>query len=83
MAPEIDGKVYITEIEGATEDSMPAPGTLATVEIIDAQDYDLVGRILDSALVPDQLNNEPMARSAIGTGHFALVGWLAARSLPL
>jgi ribosomal protein S12 methylthiotransferase len=49
MAPEIDGKVYITEIEGATEDSMPAPGTLATVEITDAQDYDLVGRVIEYA----------------------------------
>jgi ribosomal protein S12 methylthiotransferase len=47
MAPEIDGKVYITEIVGATEDSMPAPGTLATVEITRAQAYDLFGRVLD------------------------------------
>jgi ribosomal protein S12 methylthiotransferase len=47
MAPEIDGKVYITEIAGATEDSMPAPGTLATVEITAAQAYDLVARVVD------------------------------------
>lgn len=47
MAPEIDGTVYITEIEGATEDSTPAPGTLATVELTEAHDYDLVGRVVD------------------------------------
>ena len=52
MAPEIDGKVYITEIEGATEDSMPAPGTLAAVEITEAQDYDLVGRVVEYAQEP-------------------------------
>jgi ribosomal protein S12 methylthiotransferase len=47
MAPEIDGTVYITEIEGATQDSTPAPGTLATVELTEAHDYDLVGRVVD------------------------------------
>jgi len=47
MAPEIDGTVYITEIEGATEGSTPAPGTLATVELTEAHDYDLVGRVVD------------------------------------
>jgi ribosomal protein S12 methylthiotransferase len=47
MAPEIDGTVYITEIEGATEDFTPAPGTLATVELTEAHDYDLVGRVVD------------------------------------
>ena len=47
MAPEIDGKIYITDIAGATEDWTPAPGTLASVEITQAQDYDLVGRVVD------------------------------------
>jgi ribosomal protein S12 methylthiotransferase len=53
MAPEIDGKVYITDIAGATEGSLPArlgepaPGSLATVEITEAQDYDLVGRVIE------------------------------------
>ena len=32
MAPEIDGKVYITEFEGVNDaENLPAPGTLATV----------------------------------------------------
>ncbi|MFZ0879184.1 MAG: 30S ribosomal protein S12 methylthiotransferase RimO [Candidatus Acidiferrales bacterium] len=45
MAPEIDGKVYITEIAGVTEAAaLPPAGTMATVEITETQDYDLVGR---------------------------------------
>jgi ribosomal protein S12 methylthiotransferase len=52
MAPEIDGKVYITEIEGASEENLPAPGTLATVEITEAHDYDLVGRVVDYVAAP-------------------------------
>jgi ribosomal protein S12 methylthiotransferase len=48
MAPEIDGKVYITEFVGVADAAeLPAPGTLATVEITEAQDYDLVGRAIE------------------------------------
>lgn len=45
MAPEIDGKIYVTDICGATDAAqLPAPGTMARVEITAAHDYDLVGR---------------------------------------
>ncbi|MFZ0922882.1 MAG: 30S ribosomal protein S12 methylthiotransferase RimO [Candidatus Acidiferrales bacterium] len=45
MAPEIDGKIYITDICGASEASqLPPPGTMARVEITEARDYDLIGR---------------------------------------
>jgi ribosomal protein S12 methylthiotransferase len=48
MAPEIDGKINITEIVGVNEvDELPAPGTMATVEITGAQDYDLLGRVIE------------------------------------
>jgi len=48
MAPEIDGKVYVTEFEGVTDAAqLPAPGTLATLEVTEAKDYDLIGRVVE------------------------------------
>jgi ribosomal protein S12 methylthiotransferase len=46
MAPDIDGKVYVTEFEGVNDAAdLPAPGTLATIEITESKDYDLIGRV--------------------------------------
>jgi ribosomal protein S12 methylthiotransferase len=48
MAPEIDGKVYINEIAGLEDGGpLPSPGTRATVEITQAMEYDLVGRVIE------------------------------------
>jgi ribosomal protein S12 methylthiotransferase len=48
MAPEIDGKIYVTEIAGVADASeLPTPGTMVRVEITDAQDYDLFGRVTE------------------------------------
>jgi ribosomal protein S12 methylthiotransferase len=48
MAPEIDGKVYVTEFEGVTDAAqLPAPGTLAKLEITETKDYDLIGRVTE------------------------------------
>jgi len=48
MAPEIDGKVYITEFAGVSDAAeLPRAGTLATVEITEAQDYDLIARAVE------------------------------------
>ena len=48
MAPEIDGKVYVTEFEGVNDAAeLPSPGTLATIEITESKDYDLIGRIVE------------------------------------
>jgi ribosomal protein S12 methylthiotransferase len=50
MAPEIDGKVYITEFEGLSDAAnLPDPGTLATVEITGAKEYDLIARAIEFA----------------------------------
>jgi ribosomal protein S12 methylthiotransferase len=50
MAPEIDGKIYITEFEGVTDAAeLPAPGTIATIEVTDSKDYDLIGRAVKFA----------------------------------
>ncbi len=62
MAPEIDGKIFITEIEGASEESPPPPpGTLATVEITEASDYDLIGRVVDYPGTPGMRENQDRA----------------------
>jgi ribosomal protein S12 methylthiotransferase len=48
MAPEIDGKVFITEFEGVNDAAeLPPPGTLATIEVTEAKDYDLIGRAVE------------------------------------
>jgi ribosomal protein S12 methylthiotransferase len=48
MAPEIDGKIYITEFVGVDDAAqLPEPGTLATVEITEAKEYDLIGRVVE------------------------------------
>jgi len=48
MAPEIDGKVYVTEFQGITDAAqLPAPGTLAILEVTEAKDYDLIGRVVE------------------------------------
>jgi len=50
MAPEIDGKVYVTEFEGVNDAAdLPAPGTLATIEITETKEYDLIGRVVEFA----------------------------------
>ena len=48
MAPEIDGKVYITEFSGVTDASeLPPPGTMATIEITESREYDLIARAIE------------------------------------
>jgi len=50
MAPDIDGKVYITEFAGLSDAAaLPAPGTLATVEVTESNDYDLIARAIEFA----------------------------------
>jgi ribosomal protein S12 methylthiotransferase len=48
MAPEIDGKVYVTEFAGVNDAAdLPAPGTMATIEITGSKHYDLIGRVTE------------------------------------
>jgi ribosomal protein S12 methylthiotransferase len=50
MAPEIDGKIYITEFEGVTEpENLPQPGTMAALEVTESNDYDLIARAIEFA----------------------------------
>jgi ribosomal protein S12 methylthiotransferase len=45
MAPEIDGRVYLTDLEPPTGGRAAGSGDMATVEITASHDYDLVGRV--------------------------------------
>lgn len=63
MAPEIDGKVYITDICGIKDASqLPPSGTIARVEIAETQDYDLVGRATE--IVSEGAVSVPIAAHA-------------------
>jgi ribosomal protein S12 methylthiotransferase len=46
MAPEIDGKVYLTDIELPSGD-VPEAGDVARVQITRADAYDLIGRVVE------------------------------------
>jgi ribosomal protein S12 methylthiotransferase len=73
MAPDIDGKVFITEIAAADENYAPQAGDVATVEITETHDYDLVGRVVEVveqgrplvAQIPATAQ-QPVARIATG-----------------
>jgi ribosomal protein S12 methylthiotransferase len=47
MAPEIDGKLYLTDIQPHSDGAHARPGDMARVEITKALDYDLVGRVVE------------------------------------
>jgi ribosomal protein S12 methylthiotransferase len=62
MAPEIDGKVYITEFEGLTEAAdLPAAGTRATIEVTAAKEYDLIARAVEFAAPQARASQIPLA----------------------
>jgi ribosomal protein S12 methylthiotransferase len=62
MAPEIDGKVYVTEFAGVNDAAeLPAPGTLATIEITEAKAYDLIGRVTEFEKPDASAKNRPGA----------------------
>jgi ribosomal protein S12 methylthiotransferase len=46
MAPEIDGKLFLTDIETQSGETA-RPGDLARVEITKADAYDLIGRVVE------------------------------------
>ncbi len=61
MAPEIDGKLYLTDIE--LEGQTARPGDVVTVEITETHEYDMVGRVVEILDAP-----RPASRTAIRNG---------------
>jgi ribosomal protein S12 methylthiotransferase len=76
MAPEIDGKVYISEIAGLEDGRpLPSPGARVTVKITRAMEYDLVGSViewtrepaLERGTAPSLLSSPPPPASSVPT----------------
>jgi ribosomal protein S12 methylthiotransferase len=60
MAPDIDGKLYLTDIEPSNGD-VAAPGDVAQVEISKTDAYDLIGRVVE---IPPRRRARAFAASA-------------------
>jgi ribosomal protein S12 methylthiotransferase len=52
MAPEIDGRVYLNDIEVAGTTISARPGDVISAEITESHEYDLVGRVVEILDVP-------------------------------
>jgi ribosomal protein S12 methylthiotransferase len=72
MAPEIDGKVYVTEFAGVTEAAdLPSPGTMATLEITESKAYDLIGRVTE--FEKPRLGASPLAANDTSSSPFLIL----------
>jgi len=71
MAPDIDGKLYLTDIE-LTSGEVAAPGDVVKVEISQTDAYDLIGRVVEILPRPKTQTpstaapSSPMTRIATG-----------------
>src|SRR6202165_4640595 len=52
MAPEIDGKLYLNDIEVEGTTISARPGDVVTAEITETHEYDMVGRVVEILDVP-------------------------------
>jgi ribosomal protein S12 methylthiotransferase len=59
MAPDIDGKLYLTDIEPSTGE-VAGPGDVARVEITKTDAYDLIGRVVE-------IHSRPVLRTAVAS----------------
>jgi ribosomal protein S12 methylthiotransferase len=71
MAPEIDGTLYLTDLQPPAGGRAALPGDMVTVEIAKSHDYDLVGRVVQvrEAVPAGAVRTEtpaPMPRIATG-----------------
>jgi ribosomal protein S12 methylthiotransferase len=52
MAPEIDGKLYLNDIEVAGSSIAARPGDVVVAEVSESHEYDLVGRVVEILDIP-------------------------------
>jgi ribosomal protein S12 methylthiotransferase len=61
MAPDIDGKLFLTDLEPLAGGRSAVPGDIVTVEITESHDYDLVGRVV--AITDAVVSRTPIPRA--------------------
>src|SRR5258707_4958342 len=71
MAPEIDGKLYLNDIEVEGTTISARPGDVVSAEITETHEYDMVGRVVEILDVPrpamaHAVVNAPVQRVATG-----------------
>jgi ribosomal protein S12 methylthiotransferase len=65
MAPEIDGKLYLNDLEVPGSQLSAQPGDVVTVEISETHEYDLVGRVVEILDVPRAVNTAPASTGPV------------------
>ena len=75
MAPEIDGKIYLNDLEPTSGGRAAQVGDISLVEITESHDYDLVGRVVEiqealpgARLSPASVAMAPVPVQKISTG---------------
>jgi ribosomal protein S12 methylthiotransferase len=61
MAPDIDGKLFLTDLEPPAGGRSAVSGDIVTVEITESHDYDLVGRVV--AITDAVVSRTPIPRA--------------------
>jgi len=65
MAPDIDGKLYLNDIEVPESQLSAQTGDVVTVEITETHEYDLVGRVVEIFDVPRVVAMESAATAPV------------------
>ena len=65
MAPEIDGKLFLNDIEVAETGAPARPGDVVVAEITEAHEYDLVGRVVKILDSPRPVAADPAASAPV------------------
>jgi ribosomal protein S12 methylthiotransferase len=65
MAPEIDGRLYLNDIEIEGSSIAARPGDVVTAEISETHEYDLVGRVVEILDVPPPRAAQPAATAPV------------------
>ena len=65
MAPDIDGKVYLNDIQVPGTDLNAQPSDVVTVEITESHEYDLVARVVEILDVPRPAAVQAAATAAV------------------